>query len=334
MLINKSNSDIINYRPNLRMEHIPSLNPTYDDSPTKSDTVILPSDNRSGALLEFEEYAPHETLCMLDDTISVIQNAKKSAYSDMLGNKYAILYKNAQTVEECAQFAQENQESIFGTTYLESYLELDRAENEVLDLRKEYSLLTYGDDIGLETAAKIDTEFINRASSFESDNDESSINYTSLYFESMISNMIRQYSHSIIDEGLSYTMGIFEECKDMPFDDKYSKLLLNNFKKKQEILKNDISKDEKTSYNIRVALRNAFFALQEYEDSLEALDGSDIMVNDIELATELKRDSLTSLSNSLISLMHILRYSPIAKSDIGNILREKSNLRGYFVESL
>lgn len=334
-IINKNQSDIINYRPDLRIDKTPSLNNVFDNSiviDTSQNIVV--DDDKSVTLSEFKGMAPSETLSILDEAIQTTSDYKEHIKEMMAGTKVGANYLNVESKDQKEKIAKENYENPAGTTYIESYIELDKIEEELINVRETYSLATYGEDIGTQRAKSVDDEDINKFSILESENDTSIINYTGLYYESMISNILRIYSHDLLDEGIGIIGSIADLCKSMSTDCKQLQILTDNFHKKQEILQNDVSKDRKTAYNVRVALKNAFLAIQDYEDSLDALNKDEFIINDIELVTELKRDIMTKLSSAILDLVSVTKYSTLCKSDIAQTLINKSNLRGYFIESL
>lgn len=331
---NKSQSDVINYRPDLKMDYIPSLNSTFEDKVNKHIGIVEEEDTRSVVLREFEENTPSSTLLEMDNMLGYILDYKSDLKNKLANTDIGKKYLSEVDEDKKQEIADENSNKVDGTTYLESLLEIEKIESEVKDVRQIYSNATYGEDVSYEKASNVDNSFINKLSVLEKENDTDSINYTDLYYENMISSIMKTYSFKMLDEGVGPIAGITDFCKSMPFNDKYSKILSNNFEKKQEILKNDICKDKKTAYNVRVALRNAFLAVQEYEDSLEAINSTNLLIDDYELALELKRDGMTSLSSALSDLTTATMYSTMSKGDIGSTLASKSNIRGYFIEGL
>lgn len=331
---NKSQSDIINYRPDLKMDHLPSLNPTFEDKVDKHTGIVVEEEILSVALREFTENTPSSTLLEMDNMLGYISEYKKDIINKLANTDMGKKYLSEVDEDKKQEIIEENSNMVNGTTYLESLLEIEKIENEVKDVRQVYSNATYGEDISSDKAEQVDNSFIDKLSILERENDTDSINYTGLYYETMISSIMKNYNFKMLDECIGPIAGTTDFCKSMPFNDKYSKLLSNNFKKNQEILKNDICKDEKTAYNVRVALRNAFLAVQDYEDSLEAINSTNLILDDYELALELKRDGMKSLSSSLSELTTATMYSTMSKSDIASTLANKSNVRGYFIESL
>lgn len=325
------NIEIINYRPDLKMDYTPSLNPVYNEKANEQINLTYAQEPLSICLSEFKESLPSSTLSSVEEVTQRIVDSMSILAQRMSESKKGKEFLDS-TGEERDTIISQNYNDPYGSTYIEAYVELDNIKSELEILKSDYSRFTYGDDINYDEAKLIDDSFVEKLTALESEGETNDIGYTSLYFETMISNMINLYTHRIGDEALPYITDMSEECKTMPFGDKYIQLLLNNFQKKQETLKNDVFKDEKTAYNIKVALKNTFLALQEYEDSLSAVDGLDAAVDNRELGLEIKTDALGNLSNSLLELMHILYYSPIAKSDIANSLRSKSNIREYFIE--
>lgn len=331
---NKKQSDVINYRPDLKMDYVPSLNPTFEDKPNEHIGIVKEGDIRSVTLREFEENSPSSTLLEMDNILDYISQYKKSINSSLADTDMGKKYLSAVDEDRKQEIAEENSNMVNGTTFLESLLEVEKIENEVIDVRSTYSNATYGEDISYNKASKVDSSFIDKLSILEKENDTDSINYTNLYYETMISRIMKTYNFKMLDEGVGPIAGVTDFCKSMPFSDKHSKVLTNNFEKKQKILKNDISKDKETAYNVRVALRNAFLAVQDYEDNLEAINDTNLLLDDNELALELKRDGLTSLSSALSDLTTATMYSTMSKSDIASTLASKSNVRGYFIEGL
>lgn len=326
------NVDVINYRPDLKMDYVPSLNPVYNDKTNEQiDFNYYNEEIVSVCLSEFKENLPCETLNALEEVTQRIVDSMNELTERMSETKKGKAFLDA-TGEDRETIVSQNYDDPYGSTYIETYVELENIKDELENVKSDYSIFTYGDDINYDEAKLIDNGFVDKLSSLESEDETDDIGYTSLYFETMISNMLNLYAYRMGDEALPYMTDLYEECKDMPFDDKYIQLLLNSFQKKQQTLQNDVFKDEKTAYNIKVALKNTFLALQEYEDSLSAVDGLDAVEDNRELGLEIKVDALSNLSNSLQELMHILYYSPIAKSDIANSLKSKSNIREYFIE--
>ena len=322
-------TDILNYRPDLRMAHKPSLNSIIDNSSTSSNKTFTVTE-KSDCIANFELLSPASTMVEFESILKSLKMSKDIMLENLKNTTYGTKYLAAK-VEERKQIIEDNSNDIMGTTYLESYIELERVEDEVSNVKKLYSEFTYGDNINSEKAMSIDQDFINKLITLENESDAEGVNYVSLYYETMISRLLQDYVRGLSENGLSFTSNIFEECKSMLSDDNVCNLLKNNFKKKQKILKNDISKDLDSNYNVRVALKNAFLSLQMYEDTFKALDGSEIALNDSDLNDEIRRDILTDLNESLTVLMNTLRYSQIAKGDVGKTLFDKANLRGYFI---
>lgn len=323
-------TDILNYRPDLRMDHRPSLNPVIDnDSSTLTKTAITFTE-KSDCISNFELLSPSSTIVEFENVLKTLEVSKNIMLENLKNTIYGAKYL-ASKVEKRKQLVEDNSNDIMGTTYLESYIELERIEDEVSNVKKLYSEFTYGNNIDSENAKNIDESFINKLIALENESDAEGINYVSLYYETMISRLLQDYTRGLSENALSFTCNVFDECKSLSSNDNVCNLLKNNFKKKQKILKNDISKDLNSNYNVRVALKNTFLSLQMYEDTFKALDGSEIALNDFDLNDEIRRDILTDLNESFTVLMNTLRYSQLAKGDVGKTLFDKANLRGYFV---
>lgn len=320
------NIEVINYRPDLNYDKTPSL-----DILTNKENLGYTQNPISVCLNEFSQNLPSDTINSIDKLTERISNSLSELEEKMSKLKIGQSFIDANESDRNIIISN-NYNDPYGSTYIEAYVELENIKDELENLKSDYTVFTYGDDINYEEANLIDNNLVDKLISLENENEIKDIGYTSIYFETMISNMINSYVYKLDDEAIVYLTDLNEECKDMPFDDKYVQLLLNNFQKKQETLKNDVSKDTKTSYNIKVALKNAFLALQEYEDSLSAVDSLDSDIENRDLGLEIKVDTFNNLSKSLLELMHILYYSPIAKTDISNSIKNKSNIREYFIE--
>lgn len=330
---NKNQSDIINYRPNLKMDNVPSLNPTFGEGGDDSSvTVNPPTNEKSTCLSSFEENMPSNIVSSLENLINNAKAHKGYLFSQMANTQMGSKYINAKDEDTKMKIAKENENSLTGTTYLEAYLRVESIYNELLGIKEEYTKGTYGEHIGSSRAKEVDVADIDRISTLEREGDYENINYTSMFYETMISNIMNRYCFHMDDSALTDIGNFTEFKKPMPQNDKLNSLMSQNFHKKQEILQKDIFKDEKTAYNVRVALRNAFLSVQEYEDSLDAINSSFTEMNDEVLGLDIQRDLVNDLSESMQDLLSITTYSIMAKKDISSSLQNKSNIREYFVE--
>lgn len=329
---NKNQSDIINYRPDLKMDNVPSLNPTFGDVANSSTATVKPPTNeKSTCLSSFEENMPSNIVANLEGLIGNAKAYKAYLFGQMANTQMGSKYLNAKDEETKNKIAKENENSLTGTTYLEAYLRVESIYNELMGIKEEYTKGTYGEHIGSSRAKEVDIADINRISTLEREGEYENINYTSMFYETMISNIMNRYCFQMDDSALSDIGNFSEFKKPMPQNDKLTSLMSQNFHKKQEILQKDIFKDEKTAYNVRVALRNAFLSVQEYEDSLDAINNSFTEMDEV-LALDIQRDLVNDLSESMQDLLSITTYSIMAKKDISSSLQSKSNIREYFVE--
>ena len=334
MNLNKQQSDIINYRPDLKMENIPSLGSTFGDSNNgKLKVDIKPTlVEKSLNLSTFEQYSPYTVLEGLETLIDRAEEYKVKLRKQMSSTHMGSKYLNAKDDETRKNIEKENALSVHGTTYLECYSSLEYVHEELLGIKEVYSLGTYGDDIQSGRAREIDMADIDRIYTLEREQETENVNYTSIYYETLVSAILQKYCFDMDEYVLCDIGNLNEFSKSMPKNDKLVELMSQNFQKKGEILQKDIFKDKKTSYNIRVALRNTFLAIQEYEDSLDAIrDSLTDMDNDV-LALEMQRDLLSNLSESMEDLLSSTTYSVMAKQDIAKSLLGKSNIREYFIE--
>lgn len=332
--VNKQQSDIINYRPNLKMDNVPSLNSTFNNvgEIQKTVTITPPAYNKSLGLSTFEEYMPSKIVNSMENLLTMAHDYKANLSSQMAKTTIGAKYINAKDDEAKMAIAIENENSPGGTSYLEAYLQIKRIEEELRGIQEVYTMATYGEQISASMAREIDIADIDRMQTLENEGEEQYVNYTSLYYETMISNIMNRYCFHMEDSALSDVGSLYEISKSMPINDDLSRLISQNFNKKRDLLEKDILKDEKTAYNIRVALKNAFLAIQDYEDSLDAINTSLKDLDNDVLALELQNDLIGNLSESMEDLLSITTYSILAKNDIARSLSEKSSVREYFVE--
>lgn len=329
---NKYQSDIINYRPNLKIDTVPSINALFEDKTSSKIEIPLIADNRSISLIEFELFLPSKTLMDFENSINTIDVYKEILESKMKSTRNGLKYLSEIDEIKKQNIIVSNSNDISGTTYLESIIELNKIRDELESIRKEYCNNTYGEDLEGSEAKKIDNSFIEKISLLELDGDDSDVNYTNLYYETMISKILKEYNDDLLDIGITGIGSINDFCEESPFDEKYTNMLLNNFNKKNENLKSDILKDKCTSTKIITSLKNTFITLKNYEDSIDAIDNSNLIFENTELADEIKRDNLYSLNNSFDDLINTTKYSVISKGDIADSLIKKSAIRWYFIE--
>lgn len=319
------NSDILNYRPDLK------INTKIDmESSTYYDNTEISYSKRSTVLNQFDIHRPSAKIFQFLEIENNIKLYKDNLKNKLSSNSIASKYFNSDDKETAKAILKSNYENMnTGSTLLETYNMLENIEDEVKSIKDNFTVSIYGKDIDVDSVVEIDNAYIEKIGSYESNGEHEYINYFNLYYDTQISFLIGEYANRTSEEIVNLAL-----IDENDFDTKANKdseiVLKNSFDLNNELLNSDLYKHNLNKDDLLIALKNIFISKQNFNLYLDSFSDLFSLSDIYETIYEIKEDNLNILNEKLEHLTQVILMSAISKKDIVKTLNKKSKVRGFF----
>jgi hypothetical protein len=103
------------------------------------------------------------------------------------------------------------------------------------------------------------------------------------------------------------------------------------FDKVNQVLNSDLLKDTDTDEQIKRSMNNIYVVKQQIEGYLDIFSTLYTLEDGQDEIREIEQDNIDDLEKKLDNMLRVTTYSNMAKTDICNDLKKKSNYRSFFV---
>ena len=318
-----SNIEQINYSPNFNI-NINTYTKYIDENDySDSDAYYDTFSDCSDTLQHFYYNMPSKVINSIDELKSSI-NTLINFISNCDDNLLESYNNNTISDDVC----ENNFYDIGGSSRLETVMCLSSINDELHLLYSKVSNNIYGEDnITYDDASIIDIDSFKFLKNIEQQSSFENINYLSLHVENIIMYIIQNYLSIISEDVLSF-VNTDDYNSDFSISNlEYKDQMLKNFYKNAKKMKNYVCKDEKTMYNIEVAMDNIFLSLQEYEDFLHNENEVNLQLYDNDIFEMLNNDYTQSLSNSIDDFYKVLMQNVHNKKSLFKCINLKNSIR-------
>lgn len=325
-----SQSDILNYNPDLSIYSSPSTNPIFDED---NETIGYAEvdENKSNVVSDFEAQSPSK---QINDLYGLLEDIKE--YKDKMEelysnntyfNKYLtstdeddkkdILYKNKNDMEN-------------GSTPLEAYNILTNIEEEINNVIQKYIECMFGKDVDIDTVQDLENAYIDKITQYETNHEYEKINYFNLYYDCQISYLLREYITKLkyICVELGY---VADKPKTTEVNSLLSEMFSGSFKDLNLKQDNQLYININCCNDILTAMNNIFLTKKKVSNYFEVYSNLSLYGDGIEDIIDIKNNNINELELKLDKLIKTVLSSMISKDDILETLKKKSNYRGFFV---
>lgn len=322
----ENNSYILSYNPDLEIYSRPEtiINDGYS-------TPNVESEYKSNTLEEFEYNLPSMSIRQLLITKERVDRFIDNLKEELKGHEMSLEYIGSNDEEIKSEIAESNKNDIEnGNSKLEVLVELEKISKELEEIFNKILICIYGKDVDVDDATEIDNAIVDKMTHYEYKGEFEKINYFSLYYDTQISAIIKEYCTRITEVVGDFII-IEDYANSVDLNDSNTKMFKDKFIKLNNLLDMDSFKNENSCEDILTAIHNIFVIksrINIYMDTFSELftyeDGQDVI-------TEINHDSVAELEGALDNLVKAIMYSSLSKDDIRATISKKSQLRAFFV---
>ncbi len=324
-------SDILSYHPDLNIYSEPHSN--IAGVPSKTYTLLDESENNatiSRTLYEFELQSPAKKVTQALNLITQIESYMGTIEEDVT-NPYIIKYLAAVTDEDAQKILDANSADMeSGSTKLEVYYQLQRILQEVRQTLNIYITNIFGKDADVESIEDIVSSYIDKMKQFESQEEFQKVNYFALYYDTQISFLFSQYLDRMTEVSAELSF-VNDKQRVLEKTDVNTSLFKTAFDKVNQVLNSDLLKDTDTDEQIKRSMNNIYLVKQQIEGYLDIFSTLYTLEDGQDEIREIEQDNIDDLEKKLDNMLRVTTYSNMAKTDICNDLKKKSNYRSFFV---
>ena len=325
---------ILEYKPDLEIRSEPESGMSLEDTYSITDNFLANVEidaKRSNTAIEFELHSPAKKIAFLSKTLEHAKKLKSSMEDSLSSTLYGDDYFTASDDEAKVILDNNFNDLEFGSVYLEIFAILKSLIEEMDSIMTLYIECIFGKDVDLDSVDSIEQVYLDKIQKFESEQNYEKVNYFNLYYDTQISYLIGEYASDVY----KYIYGLStikeENKKNYVPDSNSKKIIKASFDKNNLLLNNDLYKASNVQDDIDTALNNIFLAKQDvnlYLDTFANIYKLDGASADF---IQMKQETIDSLEQKLDNLVKTVMYSGIAKEDIIETLKKKSNYRSFFV---
>lgn len=328
MSINQN--DILNYNPDLNIYSAPSTDVRLEeDNLTIGYSEI--DENKSSIVNDFESQSPSKQLKDLYSLLDDIKEYKEKLESICSDNLYANKYFTSTNEETINEIIQENKNDMEnGSTPLESYVLLEKIEEEINSIIEEYIHCMFGKDVDIDSAKDLEQAYIDRITQYETTGEYEKINYFNLYYDCQISYLLREYitKFKTICADLGY---LVDDPKTTETNNLLSDMFSNSFNDLVKEQNYKLQDDIDCCDNIITAMNNIFIIKSKITNYFDVYSNLSLYGDGIEEIIKIKDDNIKDLEHKLDNLIKTILSSIMSKEELTNILKKKSTYRGFFI---
>jgi hypothetical protein len=327
-------SDILSYHPDLNIYSEPHSN--IAGVPAKTYTLLDESDTNtviSRTLYEFDIQSPNKKVTQALNLITKIESYLGDIEANVAtdSNSYLIKYFAATTDEDAQKILNANADDMEnGSTKLEVYYQLQRILKEVKDTLNIYITNIFGKDVDTESIEEIVSNYIDKMKQFESQQQYEKVNYFSLYYDTQISFLFSQYLDRMNEVSAELSF-INDKQRNLDKTETNVALFKSAFDKVNKALDADLLKDTDTNDQIKRSMNNIYLIKQQIEGYLDVFSTLYQLEDGQAEIQEIEQDNIDNLEKKIDNMLRTTTYSNLAKTDLCNDLKKKSNYRSFFV---
>ena len=327
---NKQNSDILGYRADLRFK-VDSYS-KFTEKEYTDDSYI--DDNEDFESLSSPVQAlilnkPSETIRSLIESGEIYSNIIEEFLKDVSHENFQ-KYISEDSEEGKQEILKDNFNDIYGSTALESFIEILEIKDLIDKLVREYSFLVYGKETDIKSSSSIDAAYIDSITNYEKANIYSKINYSMIFYDTQISYIIKKLcmdlNELIID--LSSIKDNLDESKATSTDD--LKTIQKGFKINNELLEKTLHSKCNSTENLLNHMRKVFNLKDELDIYNNTFNNLFALNEDADMIYEIKVTSEAEIAEFIRAILKISLYINMVRKDISKFLLKKSKFRSFF----
>lgn len=327
--------EILGYKPDLEIRPEFSTGVTLEETYSTVDNFLANVEinaNRSNASLEFEAQKPSRQIDILLMVINEAKKLKSKLEDNLSSSLYSSDYFNSSDVSEAKAVLDKNSNDLeFGSIYLEIYAILEKLLDEMNTILIRYVQCIFGKDVDIDSIKDIEQTYLDKIYKYECEQKYEKVNYFNLYYDTQISYLIGQYAQNAYT--YVYNLGTIKEenTKEYTPDENAKNIIKDSFNRNNLLLNKDISKASNVKDDIDTALNNIFLAKQNVNMYLDTFASIYKMGSAGEDFLKMKQETIDELEQKLDNLVKTVMYSDVAKEDLNDTFKKKSNYRSFFV---
>lgn len=327
--------EILGYKPDLEIRPEFSTGVTLEETYSTVDSFLANVEinaNRSNSAIEFEAQKPSRQVDILLMVVNEAKKLKNKLEDSLSSSLYGSDYFTSSDLTEAKTILDKNSNDLeFGSIYLEIYAILEKLLDEMNAILTRYVQCVFGKDVDIDSIKEIEQTYLDKIYKYECEQKYTKINYFNLYYDTQISYLIGQYAQDAYRYVYNLSTVKEENNKDYTPDTNAKNIIKDSFNRNNLLLNKDISKAENVKDDIDTALNNIFLAKQNVNMYLDTFANIYRMGAAGEDFLQMKQETIDDLEQKLDNLVKTVLYSNVAKDDINDTLKKKSNYRSFFV---
>lgn len=325
--------DILSYSPDLEIYTEPSTDVVGNElTYSLADDITISDDpNKSLCIKEFEFQLPSTKINNATKLLTQLTTYMDNIESSIMSNDYGVKYFSATTDEEADNILQANKTDLTdGSTKLEIYSILEKIQDEVKQVLELYITCMFGKDVDTDSVTELVTAYVDKINQYESNGEYKKINYFSIYYDTQISYAFGEYIKRLgeVSAELSF---INDKSRNLDVNDINTQIFKDAFSKVNFALDFDLYKDEDTTGNISISMKNIFLTKQKINSYLEVFSTLYTLEDGANEISEIRQDNIDDLESKLDALIRTTMYSSLTKTNICGELQKKANYRSFFI---
>lgn len=298
-----NNEDILSYLPDLNIYSRPGEE-YYEDIKEEEniDNVVddIVESANSTVIEEFKYNSPSKTIDSINEVIDYIDNMELPDYDDESNKNIEELVKDI--------------------------------KNEISNVKDQFIKSVYGKDVEDHIASDIDNAIIEKIIFFEEEQKYGQINYFSIFYDTQISYLIKEYASKILDVLNNLNFLPDESDYNTKINNKEIKLaLFNDRKEKNDVAYNNIIfKNLQSLDNIINSLKSVFKIKEDTNLYMDTFSSLFTLGDESEFINDIKKEKIEELDNSIENLYKSIVYSCNNKEDIVKIIENNIFLNIFF----